>query len=47
MLPAGVAVIAVRGGRIVGLYNVVNPEKLSRLPAPRPAAEPPEPRSSS
>ena len=29
----GVATIAVRDGRIVGAYQVVNPEKLTRLPA--------------
>jgi RNA polymerase sigma-70 factor, ECF subfamily len=31
--PAGVAVLAVRDGRIVAVYQVVSPEKLTRLPA--------------
>jgi RNA polymerase sigma-70 factor, ECF subfamily len=30
---AGVAVLAVRDGRITGAYQIVNPEKLGRLPA--------------
>jgi len=34
MLPAGAVVAAVRDGRIVALYNVANPDKLTRLPAP-------------
>jgi RNA polymerase sigma-70 factor, ECF subfamily len=33
--PAGaVAVLAVRDGRVAGVYHVVNPEKLAHLPAP-------------
>jgi RNA polymerase sigma-70 factor (ECF subfamily) len=32
---AGVTVVAVRDGRIAAVYQVVNPEKLTRLPAPR------------
>jgi len=38
MLPATASVAAVRDGRIVALYNVVNPDKLSRLPAPAPGS---------
>jgi len=37
-VPAGVSVTAVRDGVIVALYNVVNPDKLTRLPPP--AAQP-------
>jgi len=33
-VPATASVAAVRDGRIVALYNVVNPDKLTRLPAP-------------
>jgi len=47
MVPATASVAAVRDGRIVALYNVVNPDKLSRLPKPGPAAAPPQPHSSS
>jgi RNA polymerase sigma-70 factor (ECF subfamily) len=43
-VPASTSVPAVRDGRIVALYNVVNPDKLSRLPEP--GAPAPAPHSS-
>jgi RNA polymerase sigma-70 factor, ECF subfamily len=54
MVPATASVPAVRDGRIVALYNVVNPDKLTRLPPPArsvppstpPSEPPPEPHSS-
>lgn len=49
MVPATATVAAVRDGKIVALYNMVNPDKLTRLPAPpdAAAAEPEEQRHSS
>ncbi len=43
VVPAAASVAAVRDGRIVALYNVANPDKLTRLP---PAGPGPGPRSS-
>jgi RNA polymerase sigma-70 factor (ECF subfamily) len=42
-LPVGVGVVVVRDGKIVALYNVANPDKLTRLPAPQPGPGRPVP----